>query len=178
MTTARSFTDEALVVGSGIGGLSVAILLAKLGYHATVVEKNPHPGGLLRSYVRKGIACPVGVHYLGSLGPGQVLRSLFDLLGVSGGIPVERMGAGGIIDRYVYDDFSFDLPEGLDAFEENLCAGFPDERERIRSYLAMLNQACRQLRTLEFIVSEQGAFRILDQMKPLGAVLSEMNCSP
>ena len=178
MKATGSASQEALVIGSGIGGLSMGIFLAKLGYRTTVIEKNPRPGGLMRSYVRRGIACPVGVHYMGSLGPGQALRSLWDFLGVSGRISVERMGQAGVIDRYVYDDFTFDLPEGLHAFEENLCARFPDERETIRATMRMLDQACRQLRSLEFIVSEQGAFRILDQMKPLGTLLSRMHCSP
>lgn len=178
MTAPRETSQKALVIGSGIGGLSMGILLARLGYRATVVEKNALPGGLMRSYVRRGIDCPVGVHYLGSLGRGQVLSTLFDFLGVAEGISVERMGAGGVIDRYVYDEFTFDLPEGLDAYEENLCEGFPDETTQIRAYMRMLNRASRQLRSLEFLVSEQGAFRILDQLQPLGGVLSEINCSP
>ena len=53
-----------LIIGSGIGGLSTAIILAKLGFEVTVLEKNPQPGGLMRSYPRNGIECEVGVHYL------------------------------------------------------------------------------------------------------------------
>jgi phytoene dehydrogenase-like protein len=176
--TEDSSARHALIIGSGIGGLSVSIFLSKLGYRTTVIEKNPLPGGLMRSYTRKGIECPVGVHYLGALDRGQVLRSLFDFLEVSDMIPAERMGSNGVVDKYLYDDFTFDLPPGLDAFEENLCAGFPDEQELIRTYMRMLTLSTQQLRALEFIVSDQGAFQILDQMKPLGAILAEMNCSP
>ncbi|MCI5219845.1 MAG: NAD(P)/FAD-dependent oxidoreductase, partial [Candidatus Electrothrix sp. LOE2] len=92
-----------LIIGSGIGGLSTAIILAKLGFEVTVLEKNRQAGGLLRSYARDGIECEVGVHYLGSLDNGQVLRKFFDYLGVTESIPVTRMGQDGIIDRYIFD---------------------------------------------------------------------------
>jgi len=69
--------EKLVIIGSGIGGLSSAIILAGIGYDVTVVEKNRQPGGLLRSYTRDGIECEVGVHYLGSLDKGQVLRKFF-----------------------------------------------------------------------------------------------------
>ncbi len=168
---------EALVIGSGVGGLSVSIFLSRQGYQVTVIEKNPLPGGLMRSYMRKGIECPVGVHYLGAMDRGQVLRSLFDFLEVSDRIAMERMGANGIIDRYVFQDFTFDLPEGLDAYEDNLLAGFPDEHKQIRAYMDMLTRSSRQLQNLDFLFTDRGAFNILDQIKPLGSILSDLNCS-
>ena len=176
--TTNAPSQHALVIGSGVGGLSVAILLVRLGYRVTVIEKNALPGGLMRSYARKGIQCPVGVHYLGALGRGQVLRSLFDLLGVSHRIPVEPMGTEGVIDRYLFDDFTFDLPPGIEAYEENLRNTFPDEQEQVRTYTRMLLNASRQLETLEFLFSGLGPFRILDQMRPLGEILTELRCSP
>ena len=64
----RPADDNILVIGAGAGGLSAGILLLLLGYRVTVVEKNRVSGGLMRSYVRHGIDCPVGVHYVGALG--------------------------------------------------------------------------------------------------------------
>ena len=55
-----------IIIGSGIGGLSAGILLSLLNFRVTVVEKNPTPGGLMRSYRRGGFDCPVGVHYVGA----------------------------------------------------------------------------------------------------------------
>lgn len=99
-----------VIIGSGVGGLSAGIILSLLNFHVTVVEKNPLPGGLMRSYRRGGIDCPVGVHYVGALGAQEPLGKMFRVLG----IPVEklffRMGEGGIIDRYIFDNFIFDLP--------------------------------------------------------------------
>ena len=174
----RSDSHNALVIGSGVGGLSTAIILAQMGFQTTVIEKNPLPGGLMRGYTRQGLDCAVGVHYLGSLDDGQVLRRLFDLLGVSEGIPVERMGADGIIDRYIFDDFAFDLPEGLGAYEENLRNTFPDEHRQISAIMEIIRQNSKKMHALDFLFSRQTDVAMLEGMKPFGEILTELRCSP
>lgn len=182
MKTAPLPTDV-LVIGSGIGGLSTAIILAKLGCRVRVVEKNDQPGGLLRSYRRDGIDCSVGVHYLGSLANGQILRRFFDYLGVTEDIPVQRMGKGGIIDRYLLNPFSaeplsFDVPEGIDNYIANLQATFPSEARQITALRRPLREAAQQLHSLDILYGEQGDFALLDQAEPLGPWLAEFNFSP
>ena len=174
----RSASQNALVIGSGVGGLSTAIILAQLGFKTTVIEKNTLPGGLMRGYTRKGLDCAVGVHYLGSLDDGQVLRRLFDFLGVSAGIPLERMGTEGIIDRYIFEDFTFDLPEGFDAYEENLRNAFPDEDRQISVIMKIIRQHGEKIHTLDFLFSRQIDVSMLENMKPLGDLLTELKCSP
>ncbi|MCP4688499.1 MAG: NAD(P)/FAD-dependent oxidoreductase [Desulfobacterales bacterium] len=169
---------RALIIGSGVGGLSTAIFLARLGFRPTVIEKNPTPGGLMRGYTRDGIECSVGVHYLGSLGKGQVLRRLFDFMGLTERIPVERMGADGVIDRYLFEDFSFDMPEGLDAYEENLNHTFPDERRQITAFMKILRENSKKMHALDFLFSAPDDFALLDGAGPLGPFLDELNCSP
>jgi all-trans-retinol 13,14-reductase len=118
---------DALIIGAGIGGLSAGITLSLLGFRVAVIEKNPLPGGMMRGYRRGGMDCPVGVHYFGSFGEGEPLRRICDFLGVTGRMAVERMGQGGPIDRYLFDDFTFDLPEGVDAFAASLRRAFPED---------------------------------------------------
>jgi phytoene dehydrogenase-like protein len=161
-----------------VGGLSTAIILAQLGFQTTVIEKNPLPGGLMRSYTRKGLDCAVGVHYLGALDDDQVLRRLFDFLGVSPGIPVERMGAEGIIDRYIFEEFTFDLPDGFDAYEENLRNAFPDEHRQISVIMKIIRQHGKKIHTLDFLFSRQNDVSMLEHMKPFGEILTELKCSP
>ncbi len=172
-----------LIIGSGVGGLSSAIIFAKLGFEVTVLEKNAQPGGLMRSYPRNGIECAVGVHYLGSLDQGQILRKFFDYLGVSATIPVLRMGEQGIIDRYIFDapssqPASFDLPSGMDNFEENLKQTFPKEREKITKIVNPIRRAAEQLHALDLLYSTQSDFSLLDQTQPLGEILDDLQCSP
>jgi all-trans-retinol 13,14-reductase len=178
MTTASDVSRDVIVIGSGIGGLSCAITLAKLGYNVTVVEKNSSAGGLMRGYVRNGIDCPVGVHYMGALGKGQALRRLFEYLGIFEHIPLERMGTNGIIDRYIFDDFIFDLPEGIDAFQENLNKGFPDEKQKIAVLIAMMKDMANKINSLSFLYASSVEFSDLDQFKPMGEILDGLGCSP
>ncbi len=178
MRTDSSAPKEVLIIGSGIGGLSTAILLAQLGFRPVVIEKNRTPGGLMRSYTREGMECAVGVHYLGALDKGQVLRRLFDFMGVSPDIPTERMGADGVIDRYLFDDFTFDLPEGLDAYEDKLRKTFPDEGTQITRIMETLRDADQKIRTLDFMFSAKSDFSMIEASRPFGEMLSEMGCSP
>ncbi|MFA6499871.1 MAG: NAD(P)/FAD-dependent oxidoreductase [Desulfurivibrionaceae bacterium] len=186
MQTHSLFSKDVLIIGSGIGGLSTAIILAKLGFDVTVLEKNLQPGGLMRSYTRDGIECAVGVHYLGSLDQGQILRKFFDYLGVTDAIPVSRMGENGIIDRYIWGSSGnhpamFDLPPGLDAFEENLKQTFPEQRHQINQIIDPIRKSADQLHSLDLLYSTQGIdsnFSMLDQSRPLGAMLDYLHCSP
>lgn len=172
-----------LIIGSGIGGLSAGIILVKHGFQVTIIEKNRQPGGMMRSYNRSGIACNVGVHYLGSLDKGQMLNRLFDFLGVTQQIPVKRMGTGGVIDRYYMDSDliptgMFDMPEGLDAYEQNLHYAFPRERKQIASIMENLRSAACKINSLEFLFAGQNDFEILDNSIPMGELLSQWHCSP
>jgi len=178
MKTDSSAPKEVLIIGSGIGGLSTAILLAQLGFRPVVIEKNRTPGGLMRSYTREGMECAVGVHYLGALGKGQVLRRLFNFMGVSPNIPAERMGTDGIIDRYLFDDFTFDLPEGLDAYENNLRKTFPNEGTPITRIMETLRDADQKMHSLDFMFSAESDFSMIEASRPFGEMLTEMECSP
>lgn len=183
MERKSSFPKKVLIIGSGIGGLSTAIILAKHGFEVTVLEKNQHPGGLMRSYRRDGIDCSVGVHYLGSLDKNQILHTFFDYLGVAGAIPVTRMGDEGVVDRYIFDSPathppSFDLPVGMAAYEDNLRSSFPGDEAAITSVLASVRRAAKQLHGLEFLRSGDSDFAFLDQTRSLGEVLDDHKCSP
>jgi phytoene dehydrogenase-like protein len=176
-------TQKVLIIGAGVGGLSTAIILAKLGFDVTVLEKNAQPGGLMRSYSRDGIDCAVGVHYLGALDRGQILRTFFDYLGITKAIPVTRMGQNGIIDRYIFDSSStiqspFDMPQGIDAYADNLSRAFPLEQHKIAKFLVPLHSAAKQLHGLEFLYAKDSGFSFSDQFEPLGNILSELQCSP
>ncbi len=183
MRHAQFENQKALIVGSGIGGLSMGILLAKLGFSVTVIEKNRQPGGMLRSYVRRGIHCNVGLHYLGALDQGQVLRRLFDYFGITGNLPLERMGVNTPVDRYHFTDadsgrWQFDFPVGLDAYEANLKEAFTKEQDAIDGFMALLRQSAGELDRLDFIFDSPSVDNLIDRTEPLWHVLDRMGCSP
>jgi all-trans-retinol 13,14-reductase len=175
MDTDRPF--DILIVGSGIGGLSAGIILSRLHFRVAIIEKNPLPGGLMRSYQRDGLDCPVGIHYFGSFGERESLRRMCDYLGVTDKMTVERMGQDGPIDRYLFDDFSFDLPEGLDNFAASLERAFPEERQSIATIMKNLRAMANIQNSFAFLSSSPPLLD-MDLFAPLGTYLAKMNCSP
>jgi all-trans-retinol 13,14-reductase len=171
---------EVLIIGSGIGGLSSGIVLLKLGYNVTVIEKNREPGGMMRSYKRYGIECPVGVHYLGSLDENQPLRRIFDYLGITSKLPIEQMGINGPVDKYVFDDFSFDLAQGIDIYEESLLKNFPQDSKQIKEIMAGLKKVAFMMHSLSFLFGrndDTSIFSSFEFFNSMGDLLTKLNCS-
>ncbi len=167
-----------VIIGAGIGGLSAGILLSLLNFRVTIVEKNPLPGGLMRSYRRAGFDCPVGVHYVGALGDREPLGEMFRILG----IPVEElftpMGQDGLIDRYIFDGFSFDLPLGIDEFEKRLKHIFPEEIKALDVVMKNLREISRRMMDFSLLLNQGDPFQNLDYFQPMGEVLNALESSP
>jgi all-trans-retinol 13,14-reductase len=168
---------DIVVIGSGVGGLSTGIILSLLGYDVTVVEKNSLPGGLMRSYIRSGVDCPVGVHYVGALGKDEPLGKMFDILGVSVEDLFERMGQDGVIDRYIFDDFTFDLPVGIDAYEANLMSSFPGDAVAIGLIMKNIREIARRMREPSFLLNQGDPFQNIDYFNPMGEYLQKLGVS-
>lgn len=73
---------DAMVIGSGIGGLTAAALLARYGdRRVRVLERHYPAGGYTHVFQRPGYEWDVGAHYIGGvLWPDATLRRLFDVV--------------------------------------------------------------------------------------------------
>ena len=71
---------DAIIIGSGIGGLSTAAILSKFGKKVLVLERHYVPGGFSHTFKRKnGFEWDVGVHYVGRVeSEKSLLRKSFD----------------------------------------------------------------------------------------------------
>jgi all-trans-retinol 13,14-reductase len=183
MATPEGGKEKVLVIGSGIGGLSAGIILAKLGFDVTVIEKNRQPGGMMRSYARRGVQCNVGLHYLGALDHDQILRRCFDFLEITDQLPLIRMGGDAPVDRYLFPENHlgidrFDVPTGFEAYEDGLNAAFPTQRTQVAALMALLGRSADQLDRLSFLYSDRPTEYWFDQAEPLGAIFNHIGCSP
>ena len=58
---------DTIIIGSGIGGLSTASLLAQSGKKVLVLEQHYLAGGCTHSFADKGTEHETGIHYVGSM---------------------------------------------------------------------------------------------------------------
>ena len=70
---------SAVIIGAGIGGIAIAIYLAKKGYYVSVFEKNSSPGGRCGQLIRDGHRFDLGATML--MMP-EIYREIFDSLGI------------------------------------------------------------------------------------------------
>ena len=165
---------DVVVIGAGFGGLSTAIVLARLGLRVTLVEGEARPGGALRSYTREGVDCPVGVHYFGSAAPGELLGDFLAVLGIRPALKLRRLGTGGVIDRFFFDDEIFDLPSTAEKLEVSLAARFPDAPGAVAFVMKICRAAMASLRTDNMGAASPG-YPMLPMTRTAAEVLAEMN---
>src|ERR1035438_2564514 len=132
---------DAIVIGSGIGGLTAAALLAKHGgKRVLVLERHYVAGGFTHSFHRPGYVWDVGVHYIGQVqDPTSPLRAVFDHL-TRGRLKWNPMPE--VYDLIRIADHEYELVAGLERFRDRLKSYFPNETSAIDRYVRAV-QSCR-----------------------------------
>ena len=129
---------DAIVIGSGIGGLTTAACLSKAGKKVLVLEQHYTAGGFTHSYARNGYEWDVGVHYIGDVGSKRSMaRKVFDFVS-DGALEWAPMDAN--YDRFYFGEDQYDLIAGKSQFVASLSERFPEERDALEKYLELLNK--------------------------------------
>jgi phytoene dehydrogenase-like protein len=131
---------DAIVIGSGIGGLAFAAIMAKLRkWRVLILERHFKIGGFTHTFSRPGgWKWDVGVHYVGDVGPGMGGRRLFDL--ITDG-RVEWSPLPDVYDVFVYPGLTLKVPKGRANFERALVEVFPEEKTAIGQYFRDVKRA-------------------------------------
>lgn len=133
---------KAIIIGSGMGGLSAGVFLAKNGYDVTVLEQGIQAGGCLQCFSRGGVRFETGMHFIGSADPGQTLYQLFDYLEILPDIKLSRL------DTQAYNTISlagehFHFANGREAFIETLLQRFPGAGDDLKRYFDTIEEVAK-----------------------------------
>ena len=127
-----------IVIGSGIGGLTIAVWLAKSGEKVAILERHYIPGGFTHSFKRKGFEWDVGVHYVGNLGEDAALIHLFNFLSNHN---LEWESMGDIYDVIKINGKTYELLAGKENLRKQLKEYFPSDKEAIDKYLKLIEKS-------------------------------------
>jgi all-trans-retinol 13,14-reductase len=162
---------SALIIGSGVSGLTSAVLLAEHGWQVTVLEAHAIPGGLMQRFRRGPYWFDTGFHFITGGGPGGPFRPLAARLGILEGmrfLPHDlahqfrvHMPAGGHVD----------LPAGLAECEDACAARWAGQAAGIRRFFAELRGCLAAKPWLAMLVPDGTPPPTVDTDLPVNAVL-------
>jgi phytoene dehydrogenase-like protein len=132
---------DAIVIGSGMGGLATAALLSRLhARRVLVLERHWRAGGFTHTFSRPGgWTWDVGVHYVGAevVRPGMAGDAMRVVTG--GRLAWTRMPDP--FERLVFPGFEFEMRAGRERLAEDLARAFPAEAGAVRAHLRDVGRA-------------------------------------
>lgn len=134
---------DAIVIGSGMGGMTTAAGLSSMGKKVLVLEQHYTAGGFTHAYSRNGYEWDVGVHYIGDVGYPTMSRKLFDF--VSDG-HLQWAAMDKVYDRIILGEESYDFIAGKKEFVDEMKRRFPNDHKAIDRYMEMVKEVNKGMR--------------------------------
>lgn len=130
---------DLILIGSGMGALTVASLMAQLrNKRVLVLERHFKSGGYTQDFKRQTFSWDVGIHYIGDMNEGSQTRNVFDLI-TGGNVQWTKMPEP--FEKVVYPGLTFEFSGDRKRFQADLIRLFPDEAKAIRRYFKDLHRA-------------------------------------
>jgi prolycopene isomerase len=164
---------EVLVVGGGIGGLTVAALLAERGMNVCLLERESQVGGCAASFEKFGYSFEQGDGLYSLWQPNEIHDRVFSELPVAP--PEVRLLEPSYVVR-LPDQSQVAVSGNDDQFEENLRRTFPECAENAIAFyrkLTPLSQSLRRsLQRSPGLLSASGARRIYSLLPEVGSAVA------
>ncbi|PPD07118.1 MAG: FAD-binding dehydrogenase, partial [Methylocystis sp.] len=140
---------DAVVIGSGLGGLTAGAMLAHDGYSVCLLERNFSLGGAASVYKVGPLTVEASLHQTSDArNPRDVKHDILRRLGILDEIEWLPTGALYTVRGGPVGD-AFELPFGFAPAYEALAARFPDKRAAIQRFLGEVEQIHDALWTLK-----------------------------
>jgi all-trans-retinol 13,14-reductase len=135
---------DTIIIGSGAGGLSAALCLARAGQKVAVIEQHYVPGGWCHSFYIDGHRYSPGVHYIGGMDKGESSCNLYEGLGIANELVFFRMNKDAY-EHCWFGDERIDMPAGIDRLADSLSKRFPKEKRGIKKYLSLVQKVSKEI---------------------------------
>lgn len=129
---------DAIIIGSGMGGMSCASALALSGKKVLVLEQHYVAGGMTHTFKRKQFEWDVGVHALGEMADNRLPGKLINWLS-QGKLKMNPYGFP--YETFIFPEgYKFEYPNDPKLFKQKLIDEFPNEKEAIERYFVVINE--------------------------------------
>lgn len=159
---------DAIVIGSGLGGLTAAAYLATNGKRTLVLEQHYVAGGNTHVFRRKAqhgklqFEFDVGVHYLGDCGPEGGIPTILRGVGLGDKVEFLAMDPDGF-STLEFPGLTFKVPKGWDKYRERLVAALPDDETGLHRCLDVLEDMGQEFRKISLPVKPEDVPRMMQE---------------
>ncbi|CCK81989.1 phytoene desaturase family protein [Desulfobacula toluolica] len=132
-----------IVVGSGVSGLTTALILGMNQRKVLLIEKSSNIGGALSRFYKKGIPFDTGFHFTGGFANDLILSDMLEVLSINHDIQPEFIRHPED-NRFVFENQgkapgkSFEFHPGFEQTMQDMLSYFPDEKQAIHSYFSKM----------------------------------------
>ena len=137
-----------IVIGTGMGGLTVGAMLSRAGRRVLMLEAHDVPGGYAHTFRIRDFRFCAQVHYIFNCGEGESVHNLLSELGVADRVPFVRLDPEGF-DHIVIGDERVRIPNGLAKYRDRLIRRYPQHEGPLREYFRITSVVGDQLARLE-----------------------------
>ena len=135
---------DAIVIGSGMGGLTAAALLAKKGLKTLLLEKEKQVGGYVVSFERGGFTFDATGAFVGGCQEGGEFFQILKEIGAHEEIefiPIHHI-------QNIYPGFEVHLTQGgFHSYMEALLDLFPEEEKGLKAYLSLVKKIGEEVKS-------------------------------
>ena len=137
---------DAIVIGSGMGGLSAGVHLANKGLKVLLLEQHHKVGGCTSSFSRGEFNFDAALHAMAGGGGDGLLKNLLQESGVYNKVSLIKINN---LYRSIYPGIDFTMPGNMDEAVKALCKQFPEEKQGIIDFHKMMEKMYSEMTSLQ-----------------------------